>query len=208
MTTRAHKFWIMSLGVVILVGLAGADLCAAEPTAATPTKVAGAPGMQGAVYRFFDDNTGERTGELRIGRVDMEYRRQGFLRVAWRPLVVLEKVDFDFTAAMAWPVQGSQIVRALEKLGGRDELVLRDVRVHLAGETDRELTAATARLAPGGALVLAEATLSEGGAAATPSGTYRLELTGANAGRLARSVPLRRKSETLSASNSLTQLSP
>lgn len=166
--------------------------------------------MAGAVYRFFDDATGERTGELRIGRVDMEYRRQGFLRVAWRPLVVLAQVNLDFTAAMAWPAQGAQIVRALETLGGRDELVLRDVRVHLAGEENREVVAATARLAPGGALVLLDATLTTGGAAAEAPATYRLELTGANAGRLARSVtPLsRHNSATLSASNSLTQLSP
>lgn len=164
--------------------------------------------MSGALYRFFDDATGERTGELRIGRVDMEYRRQGFLRVAWRPLVVLAKVEFDFTATMAWPAQGSQIVHALETLGGRDELVLRDVRVRLAGERRRELTAATARLAPGGALVLFDAELSEGGEAATAPGTYRLELTGVNAGRLARGTQLHRGSTILSASNSLTQLTP
>ncbi len=202
-----YTFRIGLLGMA-LAWSGNGSLPAAEPAPAPATRVSGAPGMQGAVYRFFDDKTGERTGELRIGRVDMEYRRQGFLRVAWRPLVVLAKVEFDFSATMAWPEQGSQIVRALEALGGRDELVLREVHVRLAGSPDRELTAATARLMPGGAIELADAVLT--GSEATPPGTFRLSLTGPNAGRLARSVPtpLRHNPGILSASNTLTQLDP
>jgi hypothetical protein len=169
--------------------LLGAFPCAtllrvrAEEPARSTLRVEGAPAFQGVVYRFFDDHTGLRTGQLKIGRIDMEYRRQGFLRVAWRPLVVLDRVELDIGADLAWPEQGSQISRELLTLGGRDELVLRDVRVRLAGEAGRLITASTGRFLPGGVLEFLEATDS---ASDHPRGTMRLHLTGPHAGQWSR----------------------
>lgn len=149
---------------------------------AQAAKVEGAPRVQGVVYRFFDNRTGARTGELRIGSVDLEYRRQGFMRVAWRPLVVLQSVVLTVDGDEAWAGYDSQIVRALLTHGGREDLVLRDVKVLLAGASTRELSASTARLLPDGVLELQGATLTADGT--THNGTFRLALTGAQAGRL------------------------
>jgi hypothetical protein len=120
----------------------------------------------------------------------MEYQRKGFLRVAWKPLVVLKAVNFEVNSGMAWPVQGAQMVRALLTLGGRDELVLREVRVQLAGSPAREITAPTARLLPDGALEMSEAIFSVEGVAQadTRPGTFRLALTGQHAGQLRQMV--------------------
>jgi hypothetical protein len=199
------------IAMVCFCGMAaGQRIHAAAPVAPVP-KVEGAPRMQGVAYRFFDDRTGVLTGQLRITHVDMEYRKQGFMRVAWRPQVVLSEVDFEVSADMAWPLQGTQIVRALLTLGGREELVFRDVRVHLAGTPGREITAPSARLLPDGALELIEASLTETAEAAisSRSGTFRLALTGANAGQLRQmSAIAPRRAAPLSTNNNLTQLDP
>jgi len=170
---------------------AGAGLVQAEPTPATPAPVADAPEIKRVVYGFFDDQTGQRTGVLRIGTVGLEYRRHGFLQVAWRPLVVLSAVDLDIGENMAWPAEGTQITHALLALGGKNELALRHVRLRLAGSPGREVTAPTARLLPGGTLELLEATLAVTGdpPSARPTGTFRLMLTGPQAGRLIRTSP-------------------
>ena len=177
---------VLALG---LVGMTGVRLEAAgrdDPV----TRVEGAPRMQGVSYRFFDDRTGALTGQLRIGHVDMEYQRKGFLRVAWKPQVILQDVNFEVSSDLAWPVQGAQMVRALLALGGRDELVLREVRVHLAGTPGRAITAPTARLLPDGALEMPGATLAEDGRtqAGGRTGTFRLALTGRHAGQLRQMV--------------------
>lgn len=164
--------------------------------------------MQGVVYRFFDNRTGARTGELRIGRVDLEYRRQGFMRVAWRPLVVLQSVALTVDGDQAWAGHDSQIVRALLTHGGREDLVLRGVKVHLGGASARELFASTARLLPDGVLELNDATLTTDGT--TRNGTFRLALAGAHAGRL-HPVGHERTPSSLSAfrqSEPITQLHP
>ena len=144
--------------------------------------------MKGVAYKFFDDKTGTCTGQLKIGSINMEYRKQGFLRVAWRPLVVLSQVDLDIHADMSWSAQGLQIGRELLALGGHDELVLREVRLHLAGSPRREVTAPTARLLRNGILELTDAVVAEEGAAQSPgpAATLRLPLTGPSAGRLLR----------------------
>ena len=174
------------IALALAVGVATGERLEAADREAPVTKVEGAPRMQGVAYRFFDDRTGALTGQLRIGHVDMEYQRKGFLRVAWKPQVILQDVNFEVSSDLAWPVQGAQMVRALVALGGRDELVLRDVRVQRAGAPGREITAPTARLLPDGALEMSGATLAEEGRAQADSrtGTFRLALTGPHAGQL------------------------
>lgn len=147
-------------------------------------RVPGAPDMHGVVFGIFDHERGTRTGRLKIDHIHAEYRRQGFMMVAWRPQVVLAGVELEAGADLVWPEQGTQIHRALLSLGGRDELVLRNVRLRLAGSPALELIAASARLGAGGVLELSEVTF-----AGEPPGSGRahgkLWLTGPNAGRLA-----------------------
>ncbi len=203
---------MLVLGCVFLGGV----ICraGAEDLAKPVTKVEGAPEMKGAVYRFFDEQTGTLFGELRIGAIGMEYRKQGFMRVAWRPLVVLSEVDLDMGANTTWPAQGSQILRALEVLGGRDELILREVRLHLAGTPDRNLSAGVGRLLPGGVLELSEAAFTGESDAATPlvqrTGVFRLVLSGPQAGRFRQSSQTFRPQSRalLSANNSPVQSDP
>ncbi|MBX3750328.1 MAG: hypothetical protein KF897_09585 [Opitutaceae bacterium] len=191
-----------------LLVLALAAVAPGAGWAAQAAKVEGAPSVQGVVYRFFDNSTGARTGELRIGSVDLEYRRQGFMRVAWRPLVVLQSVVLTVDGDQAWAGHDSQIVRALLTHGGREDLVLRGVKVRLAGTPARELFAGTARLLPDGVLELHDATLAADGT--TEAGTFRLALTGAHAGQL-RLVGRAHTPASLSAfrqSEPITQLHP
>ena len=168
--------------------------------------------MKGVAYKFFDDKTGTCTGQLKIGSINMEYRKQSFLRVAWRPLVVLSQVDLDIHADMSWSAQGQQIGRELLALGGHDELVLREVRLHLAGSPRREITAPTARLLRNGILELTDAVVADETAppAAQPAVTLRLLLTGPNAGRLltAATVTSLPDSDKTFASNSQPRLNP
>ncbi len=163
-----------------------ARLGAEEAAVSVALVPGGGPAMKGVACKFFDDKTGYCTGQLKIGSVNMEYRKQGFLRVAWRPLVVLSQVDLDIHTDMAWAAQGAQIGHQLLALGGRDELVLRDVRLHLAGSPRREITAPTARLLRNGMLELDDAVVADGDAQpfTRPAATLRLPLTGPNAGRL------------------------
>jgi hypothetical protein len=186
--TRAVRLARFALPGLALLLAGGGGLRAAEAPPAL-ARVAGAPGMTGAVYGFFDNQTGARTGRLRIGQVVMEYQRKGFLRVAWRPRVVLDQVEFDLGADLAWPTQGTQIVRALQSLGGHDELVLRDVRLHLAGSPGTEIAAPSARLRKGGVLELVQATVSGGPPGAPGQGNFLLWLTGPRAGQLAPANP-------------------
>ena len=181
--TRAVRLTRIALPGLAL-WLASGNWLSAAGAPPSPARVPGAPGMTGAVYGFFDNQTGARTGRLRIGQVVMEYQRKGFLRVAWRPLVVLDQVEFDLGTGLAWPTQGSQIVRTLQSLGGHDELVLRDVRLHLAGSPGTEIAAPSARLRKGGVLELFQATVSGGASGPPAQGTYLLWLAGPRAGQL------------------------
>lgn len=144
-----------------------------------------APGMRGLVHAFFDDRTGERNGRLRIESVEVEYRRQGFLRVAWRPLVVLAGVTLEVAEVADWPATGRQILDALQSAGGRDGWVLRNVRLRLAGNPHREIVAPTAAVRPDGGLELRSAVFLSGGE--TGQGGPQdlcLWLAGPQAGRL------------------------
>ena len=180
LATRSARFAVLGLTVL----LAAPSRLGAEDPPASSARIKGAPGMAGAVYSFFDARTGARTGQLKIGQVSMEYRSNGFMRVAWQPRVVLTQVDFNIGADMAWPAQGSQIMRTLQSLGRSDELALRDVRLHLAGSPGREIAALSARLRKGGVLELSEATVSDGTPAAPRRGTFLLWLAGPRAGQL------------------------
>lgn len=168
------------MGSLLLGGLVPAVRAEAVQHGA---RVPGAPDMQGVTFGIFDHERGTRTGRLKINRIHAEYRRQGFLMVAWRPLVVLEGVELEADAALSWPEQGSQIHRALLTLGGREELVLRSVRIRLAGSPVQELNATSARLGAGGVLELSEVTLA-GQPPGSDRTTGKLWLTGPNAGRL------------------------
>lgn len=167
----------------VLGGIFAAAAAQAEQPAPGP-RVQGAPSVQGVTFNVFNNTTGARTGRLRIDRVDFEYRRRGFMVVAWQPQVVLRGVDLEIGADLAWESQGGQILRALCSHGSRDNLVLRDVRLHLASPEPREIVAARARLTATGALELLEAGLAGSDGSVSSAGTYLLPLTGPQAGQL------------------------
>jgi hypothetical protein len=180
-------FWPLFFGSLQCLA-AGPRIAVVEAPAAAP-HVEGAPSMRGVTYSIFDNATGARTGRLKIDRVDFEYRRQGFLTVAWRPQMVLEGVDLEIGANLAWESQGVQIIRALTALGRHDEVVMRNVRVHLARPQAQEITARVARLTPTGALELSQAGITGEGDAGAGGGIFLLPLTGPHAGQLLRSRP-------------------
>jgi hypothetical protein len=138
--------------------------------------------MRGVALGFFDGTTGNRVARLLLDRVTLEYRHQGFLRVAWRPLVMLDGVTLESSAVAAWPAQGPKVCQTLRELAGRDELVLRHVRVCLAGSPALEITAPSARLRADGCLELPAATVTGATAPATTVDGC-LWLTGPAAGR-------------------------
>lgn len=158
-----------------------ASLLAGDTAAALPG--ANAPGMRGVVYGLFDDQTGARLARLKIEHVDLEYEHRGFLRVAWRPVVVLNGVTLDVSAGVAWPAAGAKIVDALQVAGRRKASVLRDVHIRLAGEPARELTAVTGNLRADGALELTGVKFSAGGSTES-TGDRCLWLAGSRAGQL------------------------
>jgi hypothetical protein len=155
--------------LMLVAGLLPALLLHAAVPAVTTDQVGPAPsltntpGMRGLVHGFFDDRTGERNGRLRIESVEVEYRRQGFLRVAWRPLVVLAGVNLEIEAVADWPATGRQILAALQSAGGREAWVLRNVRLRLAGSPNREILAPTAAVRSDGGLELRSAVFLTGG---------------------------------------------
>lgn len=141
--------------------------------------------MEGVVHGFFDDLTGARIGRLRIEHVRLEYRRQGFLRVAWRPLVVLDGVSLEIKAGAVWPAAGAQIVRALQG-GNRDSSILRNVSVLLEGSSAQKITAPTARLRADHAIELSDAVVARDGQTLTEPGTVCFWLAGPQAGQWTR----------------------
>ncbi|MFI5356030.1 MAG: hypothetical protein ACHQ4G_01710 [Opitutales bacterium] len=169
------------------VTLGAAGSLRADPGANSPElKVEGAPTVQGATFRFFDAKTGVVVGRLQIGHVDFEYRQQGFMHVAWRPLVVLAQVELDVGSGLAWPSQGSQIVRALHSVAGHDKLVVRELTIRLQAQASRKIHSTRAVLDPDDSLKLFDAQVSVDGvpAATKLAGTFRLPLTGPHAGML------------------------
>ncbi len=171
--------WSVSFLVAVLAfgaGARGGTLRGAEP--------AGAPEMKGVVYGVFDDKSGARTGRLRIERVFTENRLHGFLRVAWRPRVILQGVTLEFSREAAWPSAGAQIHAALRKLRVPDDGELRQVRLALTGAAHGELTAASVRLRADGVLELFHVSAIGLGPELTSARGVGLALTGENAGRL------------------------
>ena len=176
---------LLRFSIALVAQCAGLALLAAER--ADPPPSANTPGMREVVYGFFDDKTGERIGRLQIAKVDVEYQRHGFLRVAWDPLVVLDGVTLEIGAGVAWPQAGAKIIDALRVSGRREACVLRDVRLRLAGSPAREITAPTASLRADGGLQLPAATLAAG--AATEAGEFCFWLAGPQAGQLTPVAP-------------------
>lgn len=162
---------------------------AAVETQAPAPKVEGAPSMKGSVFSIFDNKSGTRTGRIKVEHIDFEYRRQGFMLVALRPQVVMEGVEMEIDASLAWNTQGLQIVRALTSMGKHEEVLMRNIRVRFTGPQAQELTAQFARLTPTGALEFSQAGLTASGESADSDGTYLLPLTGPNAGHLMRTNP-------------------
>ncbi len=146
------------------------------------------PGMEGILHRFFDDRTGVAFGRLRIDRVGVESSRQGFMRVAWRPAVVLEGVTLEIGTEATWPDAGTPILNALHG-AGRDGCLLRGVRLQLAGSEPREILSPQGRLRADGALELADVTMTLGGAAPVSAGTVCFWLKGPEAGRCTTMAP-------------------
>lgn len=179
---------ILPLGVLLGFGIVSyaalpSKIGATEVGAPGP-RIEGAPSMQGINYSIFDSTTGVRTGYLKIEHVDFEYRRQGFMTVAWRPQVVLVGVELEIGTNLIWESQGMQILRALTSLGQHDDMVLRNVKVHLSSPKAQEIIARQARLTPMGSLEMLQASVSIDGRPATGDETYILHLTGPKAGQL------------------------
>ena len=170
--------------------MAGSCGIGAAETPAPAPKVEGAPSMKGSVFSIFDNATGARTGRIKVDHIDFEYRRQGFMLVALRPQVVMQGVELEVDANLAWNTQGVQIVRALTSMGKHDEVLMRNVRVRFSGPQAQELTANFAKLTPTGALEFSQASLTASGESTSNDGTYTLPLTGPNAGHLRRTNPL------------------
>jgi hypothetical protein len=144
--------------------------------------------MEGIKTGFFSA-TGERVARLQIDRVGLEYRNQGFLRVALWPLVVLDGVILDVSdPATVWANQGAEILRTIRNLGGRNEVILRRVQIHVAGSPD--VVALVAHVRADGALELSMPEASAG-AVSVPATIRYFWLTGPQAGRLTQTVPSR-----------------
>jgi len=167
------------------------------------------PGMRGVVYGLFEDQTGGRIGRVQIDKVDVEYEHRGFLRVAWRPLVVLEGVTLDISAAAAWPGAGAKIIDALRVTGRTHAPVLRNVRVRLAGQSACEITAPKASLRADGGLELIGTRWLAGQAPGNAAGDFCFWLAGPLAGQLtALAPPGRAVAQTFSQDQSPAQSSP
>jgi hypothetical protein len=135
----------------------------------------------------FFTSAGERVARLSIDQVGLEYRTQGFLRVAWRPIVVLDGVTLEVAnPAATWPEQGLQILQAMRTLGGRSELILRRVKIRLTGAADIDAT--TARIRTDGGLELTMPAAEGRPDAGLPHIQY-FWLTGPQAGRLTQTAP-------------------
>lgn len=153
---------------------------AAAPGAAP----AASPEVRDAAFKLFGRD-GRVLGSLRIGRVTTESRREGFLRVAFRPLTVLDEVSIEITDETAWPEAGEKIIAALRPLI-RAETELRQLRLHIAGATPQRVHARAARLRADGALELRDAVAesAEGAMAPLAAGVHAFWLTGPRAGQL------------------------
>ena len=85
------------LGTLLMnfTGLAQAASVAISPTmAVTMTRE---DGPQNVRVGFFNEANGWRVGRLQIGKMTLDYRRQGVFRVAWKPQVVLTGVTLQIT---------------------------------------------------------------------------------------------------------------
>lgn len=140
------------------------------------------------VCGFFDNTTGDRIGRLQIERVGLEYKRQGFLRVAWRPFVVLEGVTLDLAAGAFRSSAGVQITEALKGSNG-EAAILRNVTLTLSQPRALRIAAATARLRTDGALELSDATVSEADLPPAGPSTVCFWLIGPEAGKWSVVVP-------------------
>jgi hypothetical protein len=195
--------------IALVLLFAGRVLLVAAEGAAPVAQGANAPGMRAVVYGFFDDQTGERIGRLQIGKVDVEYQRHGFLRVAWDPLVVLDGVTLEVSAGAVWPQAGVKIIDALRVTGRQNASVLRRVRLRLAGTPAREITAATASLRRDGGLELVGVTLSGGAAPDSGAGNFCFWLAGPHAGQLIATAPAGATvAQTFSAKQTLAHPAP
>lgn len=181
-----NRFSLLALGLAPLLGGAppqGGPTADAGLTASLAT----APGMRGLVFGIFDERSGQRIGRLRVDRADVEYGRQGFLHVAWRPLVVLSGVFLEAGEISDWGPAGAQIIDALKVAGRRESFVMRDLRLQLrlADGTRQEIAAGEAALRADGAIELRGAKLKAGSeSGAVESGALCLWLAGPEAGRL------------------------
>ena len=161
--------------------------------------------LNGIVVGYFDLASERRVARLELEHISLAYRHQGFLRVAWRPQVVMDGVTLEVVDAAAWPGQAAEVCRTLRELGGSDELILHRVCIRLAGEPGCVITAGSARLNAAGGLLLVDAFSSEAGAPPVSAGNQMFWLGGPDAGRL---QPVPAVPPSSARSLSITQTSP
>ena len=170
--------------VVLLTALGGV-------AAADPARTPALPEARGLQVTLFDDASGSRIGRLEVGRVGLEFRKQGFHRVAWRPGTVWTGVTLDLRDAGDLAARGDQVLRALARLGGVAPAEMREVSVRLPGAAGMVLEAREARLLADGRLQLADPTEPDQVAGMQSGGT--LWLAGPRAGRWEPRAPARRR---------------
>lgn len=182
-----NRLPLLTLGLLPVLGWSALPEGRPAESPGLTASLATAPGMRGLVYSFFEEQTGRRIGRLRIDSAEVEYGRQGFLRVAWRPLVVLSGVTLDAGEISDWRAAGAQIIDALKVAGQREAFVMRSIRLRLklADGTLQEVTAGQATLRADGAMELHDATVADGtSAVALERGTLLLWLAGPQTGQL------------------------
>ena len=170
------------LGTLLMnfTGLAQAASVAISPTmAVTMTRE---DGPQNVRVGFFNEANGWRVGRLQIGKMTLDYRRQGVFRVAWKPQVVLTGVTLQITDRSACAAVSSQLPEALRSIGAGGAMVMREVVLEIQAPTNLRIESARAEFTAAGDLILRDARRSDT-PAATPSDLV-LYLSGAKIGEI------------------------
>lgn len=180
------RFWSLPrpwpvLGCLLILGVGDVAVraeTAGEAPAMRP-RLSRTDGPSNVVYGLFDAQSGERVARLKIGRVLLDYGKQGMFRVAWKPRVLLQGVELDILDTTAWPAASGQLAGILDDLAGRGVVMMRAVRIRGLPGQAAEVTAASADYRTHQALQLHEVALGGQGSA----GAW-LALSGPEAGSL------------------------
>lgn len=154
---RRFRSGFVVLGICALVVLASAT----SGSAATPTD--SPPGrniMSDVVFVLFD-NDGTRIGRVSVDHVGVEYRRHGFLSVAWDPSPRIEGLNLELTVGAEASDQMRQLQDSLRSLGARGYVVVRHAHVVIHGTATVEIASPAGLLHPDGSLELIDAEVRE-----------------------------------------------